>query len=402
MKYEIFEGNMERLQKKLNHIFNKCKKYGNEFSFKEIGEVYKPYTNDDGKEVMLRYVVVDVEGTAKVNDWEFAAKIEHTEKGNVITGYGIEIPIRYHDCSPWCEHCKTSRWRKDSYIVHNTKTDEFKQVGRNCLADYTNGLSAEMVASFISCFDEVMKFESPIGSLGVSNTYLDKYTMLLYGAEAVRCFGYRKRYDEYDEPTYSTAQMAYDFYDVDHTSPTYYNKKWYYKVRRTMENAGVDINRKETKEFVDGALKWIEEQDGNNNYYNNLKVVCSLDYVKHKNLGILISLIPAFTKATERKIERENRLEKEKSESEISQYVGEVGKRVSVKIVSHKIVTSWDTEYGTVRIYKFVDENGNVLVWKTSKYIEKDEDEKFVLTGTVKEHKEYRGTKQTELTRCKI
>ena len=29
MQYKIFEGNMERLEKKLQRISNKCKKYGN-------------------------------------------------------------------------------------------------------------------------------------------------------------------------------------------------------------------------------------------------------------------------------------------------------------------------------------------------------------------------------------
>lgn len=401
MKYEIYEGNMERLQKKLNRIFNKCKKYGNEFSFEEVGEVFKKQKDDNGKEHMLRYVVVDVEGTAKVNDWEFAAKIEHTEKGNVVTGYGIEIPNRFYNCSPWCEHCKTDRWRKDTYIVRNVKTNEFKQVGRNCLADYTGGLSANQITNYISTFDELMQFESPVGGFGLSSSYYDKYTMLLYGAEAVRCFGYKKKnYDDNEEPVYSTSSMTYDFWYVDHNPPIgYEGEKFHREIRRMMENAGVDVNRQETKEFVDAALKWISEQSSENTYINNLKVVSALDYVKHKNIGILVSLIPTYNRATEKKLEREKKLENEKS---ISNYVGEVGQRVKINIVSNKVVTSWETDYGVVSIYKLVDENGNVFTWKTSKYINKGEDEKFTLVGTVKEHKEFRDVKQTELTRCKV
>lgn len=54
-----------------------------------------------------------------------------------------------------------------------------------------------------------------------------------------------------------------------------------------------------------------------------------------------------------------------------------------------------------VRTLRFVAwEAGDTVVWKTSKclYVE----DVTEITGTVKEHGEYRGEKQTELTRCKV
>ena len=48
------------------------------------------------------------------------------------------------------------------------------------------------------------------------------------------------------------------------------------------------------------------------------------------------------------------------------------------------------------------NEQGNVLVWKTSKSLNINEEEKFIITGTVKEFNAYDGIKQTILTRCKI
>ena len=38
MQYKIFEGNMNRLEKKLQRISNKCMKYGNDFTYEKIGE----------------------------------------------------------------------------------------------------------------------------------------------------------------------------------------------------------------------------------------------------------------------------------------------------------------------------------------------------------------------------
>lgn len=40
MEYKILEENMERLEKKLNKIAAKCKKYGNEFVYEKVGEEY--------------------------------------------------------------------------------------------------------------------------------------------------------------------------------------------------------------------------------------------------------------------------------------------------------------------------------------------------------------------------
>ena len=45
--------------------------------------------------------------------------------------------------------------------------------------------------------------------------------------------------------------------------------------------------------------------------------------------------------------------------------------------------------------------DGNVYTWKTGKYIDDTVDE-MSITGTVKAHTEFRGIKQTELTRCRV
>lgn len=140
----------------------------------------------------------------------------------------------------------------------------------------------------------------------------------------------------------------------------------------------------------------------------------------------------AEREAEEAKIKAENeereRIEAErraKEEAEIlaqlaiSQYQSEVGKRITVKMVKHRTVSfeshfGWKTVYMNIHIMK--DANGNVYTWKTQNslgYEGEDErghytyrgiesDEAFTIVGTVKEHKEYGGEKQTVLTRCKI
>jgi len=85
-----------------------------------------------------------------------------------------------------------------------------------------------------------------------------------------------------------------------------------------------------------------------------------------------------------------------------SEYLGKVGERMTI-IATLKRSFSFENNFGyrptTTYIHNFEDDLGNVLIWKTGCFLR--EDTEYTLTGTVKEHSEYKETKQTVLTRCK-
>ena len=80
MKYAIYEGNIDRLEKKLKRISNKCKAYGCDFHYEQTGEEFRELKDEKGNKHTARFVLVEAEGTAIINDWEFIAELEHTEK----------------------------------------------------------------------------------------------------------------------------------------------------------------------------------------------------------------------------------------------------------------------------------------------------------------------------------
>lgn len=88
-----------------------------------------------------------------------------------------------------------------------------------------------------------------------------------------------------------------------------------------------------------------------------------------------------------------------------SEYIGEVGQKLTVD-VSLTRICQFETHFTyrgeTSYIYKFADVNGNTITWKTAKHLDIEEGWTGKVTGTVKEHSEYKGDKQTVLTRCKI
>lgn len=84
-----------------------------------------------------------------------------------------------------------------------------------------------------------------------------------------------------------------------------------------------------------------------------------------------------------------------------SEYIGSVGDKLETS-VKHVKTAGYDTMYGYMYVYTFADANGNLIVWKTGSVVEIDSSSSFVLKGTIKEHNEYKGEKQTIMTRCKI
>lgn len=399
MVYEIFEGNFERLEKKLNRIGNKCKKYGCDFCFSVIGETFREVIDESTKEKHIaRFITVEVSGTAKVNDWEFVAELEHTENGNIIRGTGIyEIPERYYTGKPVCEHCKSNRFRKNTYIVRNSTTGEFKQVGKSCLMDFTNGLSAEAVASYIAFFEEVIRGEQVLPG-GSFERYVEITEFLQYVTETVNKFGYVKKADA-DYGNESTCSRAISYMMVCKGQTRWMPKQEIERRYAEMEKVAFDANSDTVKKQVQEALECLKQQDESNNYFHNLKVACYSEYTSMRNTGIIASLIPAHFKALETEKERAEREARKQKEASSSKYVGEIGKRISFQPTAIQCLTSWETMYGTTFLYKIIDTFGNVFTWKTSSSISENISS---ITGTVKNHSVYNGVKQTELTRCRV
>ena len=84
-----------------------------------------------------------------------------------------------------------------------------------------------------------------------------------------------------------------------------------------------------------------------------------------------------------------------------TEWYGSIKDKVSLKA---KLIRrgNYDTMYGTTYVYTFEDAQGHQLVWKTGTWLEQDKGDEVTLNGTIKAHGEYKGIKQTELTRCKV
>lgn len=399
MRYSIPEVNIESLEKKMTRIKNKCAKYGCEFKYERIGEHFeeKSYKDDRGviQTEIVKYIDIDVEGKAIVNGWQFVASLDFTEKGNVIQGIGnIEVPERYYKCAPWCEHCKTARDRKHSYIVYNG--EEFKQVGKACLKDFTGGLSAEHVANFESFFKDVEEASEWYGGGSWGPAYFNVKSFMATAAEIIRLYGYSRRTGE----GLCTADRVEFVYMVENNMRLGMSRELAHELYDDAVARGYDRKNGDAK--AQEVIDWIVNNPKNDNYFHNMKVACSLDYVSSDKLGLLVSAFPSHNRELEYEAERREREAKEKEAAAKSSWLGNVGDKVSFEIADYFVVSSWETQWGTTTVYKFADKDGHEATWKTSGWFTADECIGKVIKGTIKELKEWRGIKQTELTRCKV
>lgn len=83
-----------------------------------------------------------------------------------------------------------------------------------------------------------------------------------------------------------------------------------------------------------------------------------------------------------------------------SGHVGAVKERIEFSGVV-EFETEREGYYGTTHVIKFRDDSGNVLTWFASGLQDVARGDMVRVVGTVKKHDEYRGVRQTVLTRCR-
>lgn len=400
-RYLIHESNFERLEKKLATIQKKCQKSHCEFKYEVVDTKYQNCKAEDGTEYTAKYFEIEVEGKAQYNGWRFVATLDHHTEGNVIRAFDTEltIPDKYKTCGPTCEHCNKIRSRKDTYIVYNDEKNEFKQVGKSCLQEFTDGLSAEDVAFFCSIYEAA---ENSYGYTGMSFTqYIAVESILNYAFECYKHWGYQKTQKDEDDfdPTYrSTKERVTDYY--------YINRESYQRrdiLKAEMDEVGFNPESEYAVESTKAALEWIRnipESEINSEYIRNLHIICSDEYTDWRSLGILVSLTVAYARHTEQIAAYEKKQKAISAEKAASNWVGEVGSKLEIEIDTFECKSSWYNTYGVTYLYKFTDKSGNVFIWYASNPVN-DEETVSSIKGTVKEHSEFNGIKQTVLTRCK-
>lgn len=374
--FRIANQYMAYLTEKLDKMNRKAIKFG--CSPIKLTEVSTEDVDDEETGAVTRYHIVTVEGeTPVLAGWSFVATIQNVNEAGIIIRAipGKIVPEQYRNASQTCDHCGHNRRRNQTYLVQNVKTGEYRQVGSTCLQDFLGGEDPRNIAAYAEMLadieEELGNTEKMESECGRNFFLLDVY--LSWVCKVIEEEGWLSRGKARDEMRTSTADRAL-------------NDMFPFGKYRPEKPTQRHVEQAET------ALKWAEEnlhgKDNLNDYLHNMKIVTSTRAIRFNMAGLAASLIPLWKRETTPKT------------GENSQFIGKVGDKIQLTATCLG-VTPIDSFYGVTYLFRFVTEDGNVITTFT-KSLGISQGDKVEIRAKVKDHKEYKGIKQTEVNYLKV
>jgi len=391
--YRIPALNFPRLQEEVKKLNKRATKLKTEPVVLTILETVTEKKRNEivGFDYQETYHICTVIGQApKLSGWTFVAVIEPVSNGeNLVREVpGQKCPVSFRKANMNCDHCAETRRRNSIFILKNENNDH-KQVGRNCLADFLGHEHPESLlsrAEYMLSFDNMIREaqEDDWGRGGSTPIVVATTEYAITAAVVIRRMGWlpRSKAGEFDR---ATADIVWDVC----------TKSYDRHVREMIREHDIHAEERDIMQG-EAAVEWAASIDDNNSastYLHDLGVCCRQNYVDLRRRGFVASVIQAHQRVL-------NELQQKNSVSS-SVYVGESKKRQEFNLTVMAIKPYMSGIYSKTLV-KFVDEKGNVIIWRASgspEWISLGK--KFTVKATVKEngHSEFNGVKQTEVSR---
>jgi hypothetical protein len=415
--YKIAEVNKDRLVEKIDTINRKLDRLNLPMVVITVDSVFfKTYPATwHTPERIVKFLNITLSGQKpEISGYEFIATLQHIDGHVILRGIpgGEEIPASYRNADPKnCDHCQTRRDRSNTYILRNTKALQYLQVGSACLDTFLGKDSdPHAIAKGLQWLQDLAVYADTLeadedGEAGGSGqkTYFEINKFMAHVASACRMAGFvSKAKARENEKVMSTVDLVLsqlnpatreneeiDF-DEDHVLTK--------RAKNRQQANFVDlVVTDQDKELAQASLSWARSiTDVSNDYLYNVQTVSQLEYLDLRTVGIAASIVSAYQRSVS------DAQAQAMQNGKISNHVGTVGSKFTAQ-VSIVGKTAINGHYGTTYLYRFIDQDGNKLSWFASKpAIDTEKVKDVTITGTVKKHDEYRGTKQTVLTRCKV
>lgn len=387
--FHIPEQNLPKFNREIEKLNRRAAKLGvGTITIMVIGFEMKEVRK--GLEIKVYEVYVQGE-EVKVNGWNFIAKIDHAnEAGNIVRVVpGEELPTMYQDTDSGCDHCHVSRFRRDTFIVYNSETDEHKQVGSTCLADFLGHGSPEKYAKYAELLSYAvehgyaMEDYDPISMEHKDLRYIDLEIFLSHTVYAIEKYGWISRTTAYKDNKIATAIMALDqMYPPASPEPIV-----------IPTNEQVELSRK--------AMEWaqsLEDRTDLNDYLHNIYVLAASGVIEFRNIGYAASIVNAYKKEVEKLSYVDAHLQMLASFAD-TDYEGVVKSRqeFEVEILETRGMPS---DWGFSYLHWTRSLDGNLIVFFFTNQLETGK--LYKLKGTPQRHEVRDGAKQTTINRVKV
>lgn len=360
-----FESTMNHLNSRLKGV--------EPITWEVMGEEYC----EDANGGFRRYHLVEYKFAPVIAQATVVGRIELVNGEAVTTAYSEEVSWSDLTNIPFghCDHCNTIRPRKRVYLL--LQGTQLSAIGSSCLNQFLGIPNAEQLLDWVTAAEQTLRTAEGSDTYWAGQSAPIYYSAERLMAATIFCVGFygwvtAEKGDSLNKAT--TASVV---------ESTYWN--------RTDPQLGEDIDAHRHKAAK--AIAWLrsDQFQPSSNFEHSLRDAWQHDYLSTNNTSTLVWAYRCYERAMEKQA---------KAEKAVSAHVGQIKERFTVEVVYAQWFV-FETAYGYNYLYRFVDKAGNVLVWKTAKFVELPEGD-FTITATVKAHEEYKGEKQTKVLRVVI
>lgn len=358
------------------------------------------------KAIKTFYTVTIYGEPVHYNGWTFVSRVDMVEGSPVFFSAPDNtenMNEKYSDLdTSRCDHCHHDRRRNSVYILRHEDGHEVV-VGSTCIKDFIGNLPEKALWAW----KNLEKLNSDFDNLGCGSHYnencIERLDFFALTSALIRTNGWvAKSAVGFGDNKSSTASDIIYYLNPPSTLYPEPYKVWKRFVDR------INITDEDTK-IANEVNEWINASKDTattmNDYMYNIRMMNKPDIVSYKHFGYMASAVALYLKNLDK-----IRIEKEKMENKSNEHFGETGiryKNISLKFVSSNTFERQNSYhyYDSCMSYRytFEDEKGNQFVWWASDMINDLEKNKFYSVDfRIKKHDEYKGRKQTIITRVKF
>ena len=329
-----------------------------------------------------------------IGPWELIAAIDNVGGKPFFRPVpDMEVPESFRDTDPLrCDYCqKRIATRLETFIVHNTVTGDYKQVGRQCIRDFL-GWDVAALTNYWSMFKSLM--DEPDGGWG---SYVKpEFRPLDIIDLAARIVAVDGRYFKSVENERSTKSKVMEFLFPPRDGESL---RWFKEEFVPKYNSQPELS----KRILDLTVTALDGLNNpNNDWLYNIQTCWQAEWIGIRQIGVLASAVILGLRQIEDEL---------KPKTVASEFVGKVGEKVTGRLTIDDVRTfNGDFGYNSFSVLLTThDEAGNKVKWFTStpyKYADYSDlveliGQTMTFTGKVKKHEEYKGVKSTVLNYVK-
>ena len=309
-----------------------------------------------------------------------------------------------------CDHCTSGkRGRHKTITIRNKQTGEHKTVGSSCLFEYT-AIDPALVEGIMrikgaaeSGWGGGARTEKPTDNI---TDFAIKAALWIHsnhpyrtglGRILIRHQEISHDYENKDDIGFCSTHQGRTTVSTKLKGTTVGTCDW-----STGDDGDTATIEPAVADLAQELIDYATNLSGSNSFEFNCRQVWSSGVVSEKTAGIAGGVVASFLK-NRAKVAREAQQAKQVAELESNNHIGTVGEKHEFGEGSGDFGRLIDGYYGETTLTKFLTPQGDLIVWfRSGNKTDIKQGDTINLSGKIKKHDDYRGRKQTVITRGKI